>query len=306
MNARSFAMLVRREFWEHRGLVWAPVVTAVLLVVLTFVGSAQTGGVQVQVGGEGAGFMREMSGASQLKFFGVFIGAMLVPQLVVALIVLFFYLLDCLYTERRDRSILFWKSLPVSDSATVLAKTSVALVAVPLFVYALSVVVSALSFAAVALKVSGTPYAALGTWHTGAWFAIQGTLLVNLLVASLWYAPLTAYLLLVSAWAPRAVVLWAVLPPLLLNIAERVALGTQHVSDFLGDRLWGYFQAMGMAGPQSRASAGYGSGAELMADLYRLIDVSHLLSSADLWLGVVAAAAMIWGAIRLRRWRDDG
>lgn len=306
MNARSFAMLVRREFWEHRGLVWAPVITAALLVVLTFVGNAQTGGLTIQVDGAQAGFMREMSGASQLKFFGVFIGAMLVPQLLVALIVLFFYLLDCLYTERRDRSILFWKSLPVSDSATVLAKVCVALVAVPLFVYAISIVVSALSFAAIAIKVAGTPYAALGTWHTGAWLAIQGTLLVNLLVASLWYAPVAAFLLLVSAWAPRAVLLWAILPPVLLSIAERVALGTQHVSDFLGDRLWGYFQAMGMAGPQSRASAGAGSGAEVMADLYRRIDVSPLLASAELWLGVAAAAAMIWGAIRLRRWRDDG
>jgi ABC-2 type transport system permease protein len=304
MNARSFAMLVRREFWEHRGLLWAPVVTAVLLVVLTLLGNAGTGGVSIQVDGEGAGFMREISGDSQLKFFGVFIGGMLVPQILVALIVLVFYLLDCLYTERRDRSILFWKSLPVADSSTVLAKVCVALVAVPLLVYALSLVVSVLSFAAVALKVAGTPYAALGTWHTGAWLAIQGTLLVNMLVASLWYAPVAAFLLLVSAWAPRAVTLWAILPPLLLVIGERVALGTRHVSEFIGDRLWGYFQAMGMAGSQSRPAGA--TGAEVIADLYGRIDVSPLLASADLWLGVAAAAAMIWGAIRLRRWRDDG
>jgi len=305
MNSRSFPMLVRREFWEHRGLLWAPVGTALMLVVLAFLGRAATGGLQINVDGREADFLTAMAGAAQLKFFGVFIGALLVPQLVVALIVLFFYLLDCLYTERRDRSILFWKSMPVSDAATVLSKACTALVVVPLLVYVLSLVVSVLSFAALALKLSGTPYAAIGTWHTGAWLAVQGTLLLNLLVASLWYAPVAAFLLLVSAWAPRAVLLWASLPPVLLMIAERTALGTAEIAAFLGYRLTAYFEAIGAAGARA-ASPDTAAQVAVIGDLYNRISVAPLLANIDLWLGVVAAAVMLWGAIRLRRWRDDG
>ena len=105
-----------------------------------------------------------------------------------------------------------------------LSKACTALVVVPLLVYALSLVVSVLSFAALALKLSGTPYAAIGTWHTGAWLAVQGTLLLNLLVASLWYAPVAAFLLLVSAWAPpKSLRSWATGSPLISKPSGRRA-----------------------------------------------------------------------------------
>ena len=135
--------------------------------------------------------------------------------------------------------------------------------------------------------------------------AVQGTLLLNLLVASLWYAPVAAFLLLVSAWAPRAVLLWASLPPVLLMIAERTALGTAEIAAFLGYRLTAYFEAIGAAGTRA-ASPDTAAQVAVIGDLYNRISVAPLLANIDLWLGVVAAAVMLWGAIRLRRWRDDG
>ena len=50
-----------------------------------------------------------------------------------------FYCLDALHGERRDRSILFWKSLPVSDLTTVLSKASIPLVMMPLLIFAITV-----------------------------------------------------------------------------------------------------------------------------------------------------------------------
>src|SRR5206468_10746510 len=56
-----------------------------------------------------------------------------------ALIVGIFYCLDALYGERRDRSILFWKSLPVSDVMAVLSKLAIPIVILPLLSFAVTV-----------------------------------------------------------------------------------------------------------------------------------------------------------------------
>jgi ABC-2 type transport system permease protein len=307
MNPRTvMTTLVRREFWEHRGLWAAPLITAGMLVLLTFFTGGRAGGMRISVDGKEAQFLTALSGPAQEKFFGVFIGALLVPQLIVALIVLFFYLLDSLYSERKDRSILFWKSLPVSDSMTVASKAIVALFAVPLMVWALSVLVSVLCTAALAFKVSGTPFAALATWHTGTWMAIQGLLLVNVLLAALWYAPVAAYLLLVSAFARRAVFIWAVMPAAVLTLVEHNTFGTDRVGAFLIYRLGGFFDAMGMGVSGNRNTPpSIQAGVAEVEQIYDKLNALPLLLNIDLWLGLAAAVAMLYGAVRLRRWRDD-
>src|SRR5437867_8784109 len=57
-----------------------------------------------------------------------------------AFIVGVFYCLDSLHGERRDRSILFWKSLPVSDLTTLLSKVTIPLAVLPLVTFAIVVV----------------------------------------------------------------------------------------------------------------------------------------------------------------------
>jgi ABC-2 type transport system permease protein len=298
--------LVRREFWEHRGLWAAPLITAGMLVLLTFFTGGRAGGLRISVDGKEAQFLTALSGPAQEKFFGVFIGALLVPQLIVALIVLFFYLLDSLYSERKDRSILFWKSLPVSDSMTVASKAIVALFVVPLMVWALSVLVSVLCTLAFGFKVSGTPFAGLADWHTGTWLVMQGLLLVNVLLAALWYAPVAAYLLLVSAFARRAVFLWAVMPAAVLTLVEHNSFGTNHVKAFLAYRLGGFFDAMGMGVDMNRNTPPSAqAGVAEVEQIYDKLNALPLLLNVDLWLGLAVAAAMLYGAVRLRRWRDD-
>jgi ABC-2 type transport system permease protein len=231
-------------------------------------------------------------------------GSIGLPVLVVTIIVLFFYLLDALYAERKDRSILFWKSMPVSDSATVLSKLFTSMVAVPLWVWAVSLVMGLLTFVIIALKVSGTPIAPLGQFHFGAWIVLQLTLLQNLLLASLWYAPIAGWLLLVSVWAKRAPFLWAVLPPALVMLFEEIILNTEHVAQLLGYRLTHYFEA---------ASFGFnvetGAGSQVIFDTikntYEGMSAASLLGEPHLYSGLVVAAVFVLLAIRLRRWRDD-
>jgi len=301
----TFMTLVRREFWEHRGLLYAPLAVALILVVFTLIGGGMPrGSVQIHLDGNGAHFVSAMSGAQQRKFFGIVVAGLMVPQLLVALVVTFFYLLDSLYSERKDRSILFWKSLPVSDAMTVASKAAVALLVVPLIVYALSMVVSLVVFGVLAVKYSGTELAPLLQWHTLDWLALQGVLLLNIGVAALWYAPVAAALLMISAAARRATVLWAVVPPLVLFIVERTTLGTDYVRRFIGYRLTGFFDAMGM-GLGRPLQATTAEQVERVGALYEKINAAPLLLGVDLWLGVAVAIALLAVAIRLRRWRDD-
>ena len=143
-----------------------------------------------------------------------------------AFIVAIFYSLDALYGERRDRSILFWKSLPVSDLTIVLAKASIPLLVLPLLVFVIVVAMqwTMLLLSTAALLTRGDSVATL--WSQLPFFQLEFVLLYSLAVISLWYAPFYAWLLLVSAWARRTTFLWAVLPPLAIALVEWITFHT--------------------------------------------------------------------------------
>jgi ABC-2 type transport system permease protein len=300
---RPFMVLVRRELWEHRALVWAPLAMALTIIVLSLVSGLMHGGVDIRLG-EGRP-LPELFGDpdKQRGMFAVLIAGLVLPQLLVGFVVVFFYLLDCLFTERRDRSILFWKSLPVSDTKTVLSKLFVALVAVPLWIWALSLVVGLVVFGVLAAKVVGTPAAGLGAWHGGTWLQVQASMLGKLALAALWYLPVAGWLLVVSVLAKRAPFVWATLPFLVLAIAERTALGTQWVGSLVSRRLFGFGEEISFAVTRSATdAAGVGEG---ITRSYSMMNGFPLLTSPELWLGALVGAGMVYAAIRLRRRSDD-
>src|SRR5204862_583254 len=157
-----------------------------------------------------------------------------------AFIVGIFYSLDALYGERRDRSILFWKSQPVSDLATVVSKLAIPLIILPLLSFAIAVVTqfTMLLLSSAALLVSGLSVAAF--WAHMSFFHMSLILLYHILtVHGLWYAPIYGWLLLVSAWAPRAPFVWAFLPPFVIYVVEKIAFNTSHFLHLLQYRLTG-------------------------------------------------------------------
>jgi ABC-2 type transport system permease protein len=209
-----------------------------------------------------------------------------------AFIVGIFYCLDALYGERRDRSILFWKSLPVSDLTTVLAKATVAVVILPLFSFAVSVVTQSIMLlvATAVVRASGLDVTAFVAKVS--LFRTSLILLYHLVtVHMLWYAPFYGWLLLVSAWARRAPSLWAVLPALAIGFAEKIAFNTKHFATLLHSRLAGGTEAMPMThslpiGPVTQITLG------------------RFLSRPGLWYGLIIAAAFLAAAVRLRRYRE--
>ena len=306
MNITVMKTLLRRETWEHRGLIWAPLITPAVIVLTALLSTSFTGSVQINIDGKEREIFAALATdlSHQRQLFAVWLGALVIPQMIVAMIVLVFYVLDSLCDERKDRSILFWKSMPVSDAETVGSKLATALLLAPLWVWLVSLIASLVVFAIVSVKLAGTPLEPLATFHLGTWFALQLTMLQNVLVAALWYAPVAVYLLLTSVYAKRSPFLWAVLPPVLLVIFEEVAFNTSMIAGFIANRLFGFFRELDLhiSSEDGDTSA---SVIEEIARSYDQLGTLDMLLKPDLWLGVAFAVVGFFVIVRLRRWRDD-
>jgi ABC-2 type transport system permease protein len=294
---RVLRMQMRRELWEHRSLWIAPLLVGVLLLVAV----ATVGRIQFY---QGPAPGPTATSSVNTPFEQMVLGWG-IPFYLVSLIVIVVYLLDCLYGERRDRSILFWRSMPVSDTQTVLAKLLVALLIVPVGAFVLSAATSLLASAILALRhhvlVNGQR---APLWDAAAWLRMQLRVFYSLLVLILWYAPYAAYLMLASVWARRSPYAWAFVPPVLIAMFENILLGTRYVGGvverglnqvlrlaFNLNRQFAY--NLGDQLPTPRAAPGNGGGA------------SVFLESPQMWLGLLAAVLMLMLVIRLRRYRDD-
>jgi ABC-2 type transport system permease protein len=244
------------------------------------------------------GWDGNLSAERQAQAFAVSQVAPMFPLYIIMLLVLTFYLLDCLYAERKDRSILFWKSLPVSDGLTVLSKFLVAVVVVPLGVLVLAAVCHVLLFVVWQLGVATGRLPDVLTWSTMMWLKVEGVMLGSLLLGALWYAPVAASFLLVSAWARRSPIMWVTLAPIVAMVVEW-KFGTHYVATFLNYRSFGIWEVLG---------TGHGErlehGARLEAVLGDL-NFAAAFTNLNLWLGVAATAALLYATVRVRRYRDD-
>jgi ABC-2 type transport system permease protein len=224
------------------------------------------------------------------------------------MVVLFFYLLDSLYAEHKDRSILFWKSLPVSDNQTVASKLLVGLALTPLFAIAVTAVVQLLFAGIWTFRFGDSVIGGIfPAFDARVWLSIQWVTLVTAFVAALWYAPIAAYLLLVSAWARKNPFLWAVLPPIVVVMVEELLFDTNTIAAFIAHRFVGFVEKFDLSsrfGDADQAAEIPGAIPQV-GSVFEGFDVSQVFVSPHLWLGLVAAALMLFGASRLRRYRDD-
>jgi ABC-2 type transport system permease protein len=300
-----FFWLIRREIWEHKAIWVAPLIVLACLVVATLTGNVHLGPIGTMDAGTALGALPQEKQVQLLLI--VYAGLALVMDWVLG-IVAFFYALDSLYADRRDRSVLFWKSLPLSDAETVLSKFAVAAVVIPLIALVASVLAQFIIAAGGSVKLAMAGQAAGIMWHPQ---AIAGGIVVAAVwcvTAILWFAPVIGYLMLASAWAPRGPFLWAVLPPAALYLLERVLLYTNHVGDFIKERLFGLLR---LVRPERAADVDAATDEEVRGQVLKLSELDLLGSlqdfytSADLWLGVVAAALLVAAATWVRRYRDE-
>jgi ABC-2 type transport system permease protein len=280
MNSLSWA--IRRELWENRSIYVGPLAVAATILVGFAVALAAWPARIEAASALGTSELRE---AVQQPYVVAALMLMMI-EILVAIV----YSLDALYGERRDRSILFWKSMPVSDLDTVLAKASIPILVLPLvtFVVTMGTQVIMLLMGSAALTAKGIGVGAL--WGQLSLLDLAWINLLHLVTLhGLLWAPLYAWLLLVSAWAPRAPFLWAVLPPVAIGIAERIAFNSTRFATLLRD----YF----LGGQVGGGSSG------MTMDMLAPDQLGHFLAHPNLWLGLGVAAAMLFGAVKLRRAR---
>ncbi len=269
VRTRPLYWSIRREVWENRSIYIAPlVVTAIVLF------------------GSAISLLVKPGSMTPFRMAPA-------PIMLTTFIVGFFYSIDALYGERRDRSILFWKSLPVSDRTAVLAKMAVPLVVLPLIAFVLSLVTVIILLFVGTLSMVATGKNPGPVW-ADVLFVQPIIMFYGLTVHALWFAPIHGWLLLLSAWAKRAPMLWAVLPPFLIAMAERGVFKTKHFPSFVGYRFMG---AM-------REAFGDTKKGEHSIDALSQLTPWRFLTSPGLWLGLIFAAACLAAAIRLRRNRE--
>ena len=279
-------MLARRELWEHRSLWLAPLAVEAVLALCLIIGQINMD-IPVHV----------LTAQQRIAIFSIAQWALPMPVFLVTAIVVGFYLLDCLYTERKDRSILFWKSMPVSDELTVGSKLLVATVVVPLGAFLLTTVGGLLFGAVLAWRIPDGL-----EWSAYEWLRTEVVLLLTVTLGVLWYAPIGAALLLLSAWVRRSPMLWATLIAVMAPLVERIGLGTHYIWTFEQYRTNGVWHKLWLGHENV-----FGNFQNLrpVGTVLELFNIRAAFTDVDLWLGVIAAIAMAYAAARVRRYRDD-
>jgi len=281
---RPFYWSVRREVWENRSLYLGPLIVAGFVLL----------GLLVQLSGlserrRAALLLDPVKARHAIEMpYDAAIGMLVVAAFIIGA----FYCLDALYGERRERSILFWKSLPVSDLTTVLAKVTIPLVVLPLVCMPISICLHLIWLLLSSIALSIGEVSPATTFAHVNFFQLWIAMVYSSVAVALWHAPIYAWLLLVSGWARRATFLWAVLPFVAIGIFERVAFSTTYVTKFVQYRLIGWFF-------HAAVTPSKDAGVEPLS----VLTPGRFLSTPGLWLGLIFAAACLFAAVRLRRYR---
>jgi ABC-2 type transport system permease protein len=310
-KVRPFYWSVRRELWENRSIFAAPLAVAGVILFGGLVGvmvgphskatvHATTTVVQ---NGSAVTHTTQLAAAmtpGQRAALAVIPYDFVALALIVTLfIVAVFFSLGALHNERRDRSVLFWKSLPVSDLTTVLSKAIVPLAVLPpvAFVITLATQLVMLLMNTASLAAHGKSVADL--WAQAPLVSMPLLVLYALVTLTLWWAPVYAWLMLISGWAKRAPFLWAVLPPLFLALAEKIALGTENVWSLILYRVLGGFQQAFVVPTRDALKAG-----TAFPNGLPQLDPGKLVATPALWVGLAVAAALFAACVWLRRRSD--
>jgi ABC-2 type transport system permease protein len=289
-ETRRLYWSIRRELWENRSIYIAPLIVAGLIVLGFFYSTLRMpSGLLITSTVNDNGIVSHTThGIDPILPYTIAAGLIMATTFLVAI----FYCLDALYGERRDRSILFWKSLPISDLTTVLSKAAIPLVLLPLLTWVITVVTQSIM-----LLINVTVFHArgidTGPLHSGLPLTQNSMMLLYHLVAvhALWYAPIWCWFLMVSAWARRTPLLWATLPPLALGVLEIITLHSGHVFEFLKYRFHG-----------PEGSDVYSGGSSMSMQMS--LSPAHFFATPGLWTGLALAAVFLAAAIQLRRYRN--
>ncbi|MGH8306775.1 MAG: hypothetical protein ACRER0_00725 [Gammaproteobacteria bacterium] len=314
MNAMTpYWILVKREIWEHRSFWIVPIVIGCLAILGTLYGSgalivaAHQG--MVSINGNISMTLVDRVRAARafiLGSAGIFNVAML--------LMVWFYLMDSLYADRKDRSILFWKSLPLSDSRLVLSKLFTGMVTAPalmLLIVIIAEIIIGILFV-IAAGIAGINLLSVAL-QPGTIILAWITLAFALIVQSIWLLPFYGWFLLCSAWAKKLVLAWAVLIPLGFMAAEGIIFHTGYIAHAIFGHIGRMFTML-MSGRYSINNVSIGPSIDInnghepltsASALMTLGSVGRIFALPEMWIGVGIGIIFILGAIWLRHNRSE-
>ncbi|MBT8080641.1 MAG: hypothetical protein KJO31_18820 [Gammaproteobacteria bacterium] len=304
MMRTQFA-LIQREFWEHRSIYVTPIVIGLVISLMSITGQVSISAsehVDTAILG-----MSNVSEEARATTVSVMMLVVFILFALAAAVLTIFYSLDSLYAERKDKSILFWRSVPVTDFETVLSKLLVALIVIPLVTFGAVMVTHLLVgvIMSIWLAIRGGD-----AWHliweaaplAGNWTAM----LAMLLGSALWLSPFVGWFLLVSGYSKRSPILLAFLPIIVLPLLERSFLGTQLLGNaiFVRSAQNPIFKDADTLSYMFKDDDLH-SLAESGISLVSILDIGRFLGSPGLWLGLIVCGLFTTAAIYVRRYRDE-
>ncbi len=314
--------LLKREIWEHKGgFVWTPAIVGAIIALGTLVSSVfalvfktQHG---ININGEQVTNLGKIiSPEQQVRLVEAISEGYIMasgPLFMAMTVVAFFFCLGSLFDERKDRSVLFWKSLPVSDGETVLSKAAMALVGAPLITFGFGVITSVIVLVVSIASAAFTGLNLSAVFLAPATYLGPFKLLAVLPVYVVWALPTVGWLMMVSAWARTKVFLWAVGVPVLTGV---LLAWFNAMFDFGIDVKWYWANIVGrglgsispgawfaFVDPAGGVDLKHGHGIELGV---LTVQSWKTLAFANPWIGAVLGSAMLYAASRIRRWKDEG
>ena len=297
--------LIKREIWEHRSIWVTPAAIAVIVTlgVLAMLVFASGFAAELDMAIFGA---QNLAGDSERKaaLTAFFLSTSWV--FIIALMILtVFYSLDSLYAERKDKSILFWRSLPVTDAETVISKLITAIFVLPVatILGIIGTHIVNLTIASIWVSMKGGDGGML-VWGSVSFLDNWLAAFIVILASGIWMSPFVGWFLLVSAYTKRSPLLMAFMPLILIGLLEGIILRTHVFAENVlarGDGL-PIFRTVDIERFFETEEWRVGEGA---SSLLTHLDIVQFLTSPSMWAGVAVCALLSTGAIYVRRFRDE-
>jgi ABC-2 type transport system permease protein len=294
------AMTVR-EIQEHKvAFVYAPFFVSIILCFV--IASVYFGGTNIQTDQfnfsteyydeEIRQAMQSVSSVSRIDIVRTGLLVLGFPILLTVGFGLLAYSLSTFADERKDRSLIFWRSLPVSDLTTVLSKVFIVTLIVPLMVIPYIILLQLVAMTSASIFFATNDIVSFG-WLWGSyiitdWFRI----LFSLWAQALWSLPLFLWLMLAGTYAARPIA-GAIVPPVILIVLEGVIFKTNLVLEFIENRI------------------GFWSRSDSFPKEYqeiRVVDISDILllfSTQAFWIGIFASVILVAGIVYVRSSNSD-
>lgn len=297
--------LIKREVWEHRSLYVTPLAIASIVTLGVLAGLVFASGFASELNAAIFGAQNIAGdGERKMALTAFFLGTSWLFIIALSILVIF-YSLDCLYSERKDKSILFWRSLPITDAETVISKLLMAVLVIPTaFVIAIMAThLVNLVVTSIWVSMKGGD-AGLLIWGSVPIIDNWLTAFIVIIASAIWMSPFVGWFLFVSAFTKRSPFLMAFLPMVLIPLLELIVFRSKIFATSVLDRGDGMplFRSMNI---EEFFDEDQWRFAEESASMLSFIDIGKFVTSPALWGGIIVCGLLTTAAIYVRRYRDE-